>query len=100
MSACRHPGYDPLLHAGRLWCERCQTWGLPTDAAWLDSKLVLACYVGCEHTNRTMVVDSTTITPDVRCAATTKSGRRCRLSATDAGGLCSVHAPVEHREAR
>jgi len=82
-----------LIAAGRAWCESCQVWGLPTDAAWLTSTLVIASYAGCRHVTHTAVVDSASLEPDERCLATTRRGRRCQLRA-GRGGRCPVHRAV------
>lgn len=82
-----------LIAAGRGWCESCQVWGLPTDAAWLTSTLVIASFGGCRHFTCTAVVDTASLQFDDRCIATTKRGLRCHLRA-GRGGLCSTHRAV------
>jgi hypothetical protein len=90
---------DPYVAAGRSWCEKCQVWGLPTEAAWLTETLIVASYGGCSHVASTRIVDPTELRPDVRCTATTKAGRRCHLDAGP-GGLCPTHAGSRREASR
>ena len=90
---------DPYVTAGRSWCEKCQVWGLPTDAAWLAEDVLVATYGGCSHVAITRVVDTAEILPEARCTALTKLGRRCRHDAVH-GGLCSVHSGSRREASR
>jgi hypothetical protein len=93
----------PLLAAGYRWCEACQMFSFPVDAAYLGPSetglLVMAEYFGCEHGTGTVIVDTAEIQPDQRCTAATANGRRCR-NATIEAGRCRVHASAIRNVAR
>lgn len=80
---------DPLLAAGRVWCEICQCFALPIDAAYVTPTelggLILVEYEGCEHVAEVCIVDVASIPVDSRCDAFTRSGRRCRNPALGSG---------------
>jgi hypothetical protein len=90
---------DPYAAAGHLWCDQCQEWGFPTEAAWLAESLIVATYGGCSHVASTRTVDLAKILHDARCTALTKAGRRCHLDAGP-GGLCPVHAGSRREASR
>ena len=93
----------PLLAAGYRWCETCQLFSFPVDAAYLGPSdagfLVLAEYFGCEHGTGMVIVDTADIQPDRRCTAVTTSGKRCR-NATSEAGRCGIHATAARKAKR
>lgn len=86
-------GLDPIQEAGRLRCDVCAAVSYATEATWLDLPWLLARYTPpCEDGIETFrLVNPDLLAPDPQCSATTKAGRRCRLSATS-GGRCELHA--------
>jgi hypothetical protein len=97
------PRPHALLAAGYRWCEKCQKFAFPVDAAYLGSSsagyLVLAEYFGCEHGTGTTIVDTADIQPDQRCTAETANGRRCRNAASEVG-RCRTHASATRKAER
>jgi len=93
----------PLLAAGYRWCEACQMFGFPVDAAYLGPSdmghFVMAEYFGCEHATGTAIVDTADVQPDKRCTAETANGKRCR-NATSEAGRCRVHATAAWKAKR
>ena len=92
-----------LLAAGYRWCEECQKFSFPVDAAYLEPSdagfLVMAEYFGCEHGTGTTIVNTADIQPDRRCTAATANGRRCRNATTEAG-RCGIHATAARKAKR
>lgn len=87
--------HDPLLCAGLVTCELCGHVAYPTDAAWLDGRLVMASFPApCAHVRPISgVVDTTQLgRSDLWCHALTRTtGDPCRNRARPGGRPCRIH---------
>jgi hypothetical protein len=102
---------DPLIRARFVRCDTCGRIGFPTDATWIDDRLLLVAYPAmCSHVPaRTAVVDPTQISrfsladvslyaPGRRCAGIAFTTRkRCRSHAEAGSEFCSWHG-AQNRE--
>lgn len=87
-----HP--EPLLAAGHVTCSTCAAVAYPSEGLWLDNQWLIASFPApCEHVTHTLRLIMPVALPlDRRCQATTRTGMRCKLTATTRG-WCSIHLP-------
>lgn len=87
---------DPLVLAGIITCQQCGRVAYPTDAAWIDSRRVLASFPPvCAHTAGGMWLGDPAELASSRewwCHARTRTtGDPCRNRARPGGLPCHAH---------
>jgi hypothetical protein len=96
---------DSILFAGLASCPMCGRMAYPSDASWLDDRLIVATFPApCAHSAARIVVidpgqlpptsgDPSLHLPGRRCAGRTRrSGRPCRAYAEVGSDFCNLHS--------
>jgi len=89
---------DPFAAAGVIWCPKHRTETWPTDAAWLDTDLVLVEFPdSCCLAGATRTIVPSLLKPIVdRCEGITAADARCRNRPLRGEHFCYRH---QHQQA-
>lgn len=102
---------DALTAAGLRQCERCYRAAFPTDATWVNDRLILASFPRvCLHVPASTVLvcaccvveqpehyrpaDAELLLPGRRCAGRNRRRRPCRAAAAPGSLYCCWHQPA------